>query len=551
MLWKRELDKDNASVFTNLCKSPTSNNDKIQYMFNTLILGLKEFEINREKSKDKCKKVLQQFSRGKSGKTEEELLNEFISCMKRDESEKKQSFVYLFRAIRFFNMRMYDKCLIDMESVQQNYLSRSYKKTLENLERYFAKICFESSRYCDCNRSHKDESYEPILDFEANELFPSMANVLTIDMNSEYGRHIVATDDIDVGKTVMVERCYFGDVTQKRYSTCNICLRGYVNLKPCTKCSAVMFCMDCEKNDIHRIECDIIKYYKINNENITNMRLVIRSIILAKNAFPNVDELITVVDEMLKNRTMEVPEKLTDAQSKYRAFFKLDPNVSDQTNVEFIFMTYQTIIVHPEMTAYFATAAQHRFLMHLIGHHLNIILSRELDTETCGYYKHPSHKINFTASYLNHSCTPNVLLTENNGYTVAITARPIKKNEQLFISYVKLGSSKAKRWRDLAELNFNDFKCKCVSCETDTEPPSSNEMISDQCYGFLYHTFKVEDLVNNTYTADQREFMRVVCCHFLQKFGRECWTKEIRGVITVYYCLIHMPFTPDDKKYDW
>lgn len=151
------------------------------------------------------------------------------------------------------------------------------------------------------------------LDYKENENFPCLADVLDIQSNDEIGPHIVATADIEVGKTIMIEQCYIGVTKYDHYKSCNICLKEKQNLIPCKKCTSALFCSDCKGNDLHGIECDI----NFGCPAGFKFMDVVRSISLAKNAFANADELIAFVEDMLKSNASEVPSNLVDSRSKY------------------------------------------------------------------------------------------------------------------------------------------------------------------------------------------------------------------------------------------
>lgn len=99
-------------------------------------------------------------------------------------------------------MKMFKKCLNDIELAKENHYPQEKWKKLDQREVKCLNLMTKEE--------DKSEFYNFKLDFEANEQFPCLANVLRIENNSEYGRHIVATDDIDVGKIVMVEPSYAG-----------------------------------------------------------------------------------------------------------------------------------------------------------------------------------------------------------------------------------------------------------------------------------------------------------------------------------------------------
>jgi len=70
------------------------------------------------------------------------------------------------------------------------------------------------------------------------------------------------------------------------------------------------------------------------------------------------------------------------------------------------------------------------------------------------------------ANSMNHSCFPNVVSSSsNNNHSVSLFAlRSIKKNEELFISYIDENLPRSIRQKNLKELYH--FECHCVKCKT-------------------------------------------------------------------------------------
>lgn len=69
------------------------------------------------------------------------------------------------------------------------------------------------------------------------------------------------------------------------------------------------------------------------------------------------------------------------------------------------------------------------------------------------------------ASLLNHSCSPNAAFCFDGHIVRVVSIKPIKKDEQVFISYIEIINSRQNRQEELEELYF--FKCKCEMCLND------------------------------------------------------------------------------------
>lgn len=276
---------------------------------------------------------------------------------------KSLGLAYANRATCFLKMNMFKKCLADIELAIENHYPKDLMDKLEKRKNDCLKLME--------TEEDQSENSDFKLDFNANEMFPCLANVVVIQCNDRDSRCMIATADIEVGKTIMVEQCYIGVTKDDHYKSCNICLKTNQNLIPCQKCTSVLFCSDCKENDLHGTECDIVSGCPAGNKFMD----VIRSISLAKNAFENANELIAFVEDLLKSDTLEMPSNLTDPRSKYRAFFKLCPDwQSCELYLQQVYLFYRLLLDQDEMRAYFHTDAHQRFLMHLVQHHISMIL---------------------------------------------------------------------------------------------------------------------------------------------------------------------------------
>lgn len=308
MLWKKESNNQNV-MYIDLFQSSSVKIQYILYKFNlSAILNKSDVIANtfREMGNQMFKK--HQFINAI------ELYNKSLCYA--ENGSTTIGLAYANRSTCFLKLKMFKNCIADIELAKQNNYPAHLLVKLEK-------------RMIECQSQMKNEIDEsekckPTLDFEMNEKFPSLANVLDIRINNKFGHRIVATADIDVGKTVMVDQCYIGVTKNDHYKSCNICLKQNINLIPCPKCIGAMFCFDCRENNLHKIECDIT----FGREPGSKFMDVVRSISLAKNAFANANEMIAYVEDMLKDKTFELPSNIADSRSKYRAFFKLCPDWS-------------------------------------------------------------------------------------------------------------------------------------------------------------------------------------------------------------------------------
>lgn len=71
--------------------------------------------------------------------------------------------------------------------------------------------------------------------------------------------------------------------------------------------------------------------------------------------------------------------------------------------------------------------------------------------------------LSIPASFLNHSCVPNVFTVPTKEYTKILACRPIKKGEQLFLDYTGDDVSPRDQKRRYLQITYN-FTCYCKAC---------------------------------------------------------------------------------------
>lgn len=435
---------------------------------------------------------------------------------------------YANRSNCFLKLKMFGKCLVDIELAMQNQYPSQLMGKLERRRNDCLKLME--------TEDDQSDSSAPKLDFEANEQFPCLANVVDIQSGDGFGHRIIAAADIDVGKTVMVEPCYIGVTKFDHYKICMLCLRERLNFTPCPKCTSALFCSNCKDSKLHGIECDMNYGCPADFKFMD----VVRSISLAKNAFQNVDELIACVENMVMNRGGTVqPLNLVDAKSKYCAFFQSSRAWwMYPLHLEQAYLFYQLLLEHREMAAFFRTNAHRRFLMHLVQHHVAMILQGAYNKRIApiGGQGITDTYINIVAKHLSHSCIPNVCHVLKNGSVNCIVIRPIKKGDELFISYITLHDSQSDVQRQLL-LKQRGVDCDCQRCELKVSS-SNPQMKADSNFQDIQRMFKVQMFYNGFYDGKKIDAMKKKCFDFLHKFGQMRCSTEMYRIIDVLYLLL-------------
>lgn len=447
MLWKKETNRGNEhgnEMYIDLFQTTSSVYTK--YKLNCLdrLMYRRSGDFRKkDTTAELCRKKGNELFANDEFIPAMELYNKSL-CFAENDS-KAIGLAYANRSTCFMKMNMFEKCLADIELAKQNKYPADLMGKLERRKLE----CLELMK----TEEDRSKMNVPKLDFEPNEKFPCLAEVVEIRSNEEYGRHLAATDDIAVGKTVLVEQCYIGVTKDNLYISCNICLKIGEILYPCEKCTTALFCGDCKGNDLHGIECNM----NFGCPPGFNMMDLTRSVSLAKNAFANADQLMTYVEDMLNGNALELPSNFVDARSKYRAFFKLCPEWNSyELTLEDTYLFYRLLLEQDSMKAFFPSKVHKRFLMHLVQHHNFMILFGSFNKRTKPISgRHISETfVNIIAKHLNFSRNPNCILIFESCYIRCGVIRPIKKNEPLRISCRTVRNAE-----EILEGN-----CKCRRC---------------------------------------------------------------------------------------
>lgn len=519
MLWQKQ-----KGIYENICENKNGNSTIEEQYSSLKSMGWMKPEMkNNDKSK-MCRNLGNMLFRSNSWFDAMECYNESLS--QAENGTENISLAYANRSACFLNFGMYDKCLVDIELAKRaGYPAKSMPKLDQR-----KKECLEMMK-----KSDQVPTIEATLDYESDKRFPCMANVLQIERNDEFGRMVTAKCDIPAGKIVLIEKAFMMSYINSKQRRCSTCLKSHTNLVPCKKCTLALFCSGkCEENRFHRYECGL-RMSKEDHINHIQMD-VYRSILTALEIFPNVKDLIRFVEEAVhpKNVT-KIPEKLSDDSSKYEAFLQLwNSGSEDRFNMLATYTVYRMLLNQPTIKKKFLSVKHQRFLMNLVGHHSCIIqcnsgaLVRAADDDC--FTRDTTEPQTFIANYMNHSCAPNVDVVPVDDHKFCVTIRPIKKGEQLQLSYFRNDPKRLifdTRLRQKQLKIMCGFECECEQCCL--EFPSAAEqkaMKSDQL--LLYIRQQEGDL--QKYDGTEIRNLMNKCVEFLNKYGRMKWAQELGEV---------------------
>lgn len=427
---------------------------------------------------------------------------------------------YANRSECFFHMKKYQEAITDIGLAKDSNVPSRLIPKLEKIEQ--DSMIFNENP----SKSGHDESStcDIKLSFTPSKNYSCIANVLDIKSNDTFGRHLVAKCDIPVGKTVLIEED-FVSMRSDDEIVCATCSKPKMNFIACPLCTDAVFCnSDCMKqNSTHKWECGTF-FAELDYR----MRFHIQAILLAIETFPKVEDLMEFVKNVLLEDPEELPPSLHSAQSKYHFFFKLSRSAPLLPQyLPKIRQIYENIMTFPKVKNLFDKEEKQRFLMYLILHHFLVIKTNSIIS------KSPWSTISVfnVLSMLNHSCAPNVYHPRRGTKQYCVTVRPIKKGEQLFISYLPLNNEMSREKRREKFTSSWAFVCTCEKCHPINAPIDAASIISDNSFQFLVHNFNIEG------NSKKLPNLMKNCTKFLNKYGSSQWSSEILMVVTIFAVL--------------
>lgn len=416
----------------------------------------------------------------------------------------------------FLHLGMFTKCMADMEAVKM----ANCPKKLEPILKKHQTLCTQKMLL-----TEELNLPRPKLSFKAHSNIPFFANCLEIKHNEKFGYHVIANDDIDVGRTVVVEESFTSCTLSSPLIGCATCQKTRMNFIPCDKCSTVVFCNnECKnKNFFHIHECGI------STDDLGPVKLIVQTILMAISHFVTVQHLMEFV--RLTNSVESVmPESIIDAKSKYQMFLKLHttfPNHAipndyvNQAKEAFLHLIRLSAI-----KKYFTEESQQRFLMHLVLQH-TIIAEKNGFTSLQNKIQRLLI-INTASSLFNHSCVPNLFNMATHAIQVCITVRPIKKGEQLFVAYA-IENTLPSVLRQFALLTKFGFDCECEKCVPRWKSSDRELIKSNKCYKYMMANWQKDYRDDKT-----RAVLKQFCERFLNECGRLPWCPEMETIMDLY-----------------
>ncbi|KAJ5105569.1 hypothetical protein NUU61_002916 [Penicillium alfredii] len=260
------------------------------------------------------------------------------------------------------------------------------------------------------------------------------------------GKGLFASTDIKTGEDVVYIKVPFVAVLDKPRldDTCSGCfgkkqLESETDLKACTGCRVVKYCdRACQSKDwkfAHSLECPIFQKVKpmvLPNNARAILRMVLRT---GRNKY-STQELD--VFSGLETHMQQIEQS--------------------QAQLDRVTLTARAIKNYSETDMNEVSIAEYAAKLDLNSFNLTTALYDRI-----GLYLHPY------AALINHSCNFNSTVGFDGEELFVKAVRPIKKDEQIFISYIDTTTPHEIRRTELSERYF--FDCRCTRCAKGTDTP--------------------------------------------------------------------------------
>jgi hypothetical protein len=390
-------------------------------------------------------------------------------CFAQDGSEAI-GLAYANRSAVYFEMKLYEKCLKNIELAKLNgYPEKNFH------------ILDKRSQKCHEFKSEQQQvtvmenPFEFVkLSYKENPRLPFVVNCLELKQSEVFGRYIVTTQDLNVGDILAIEEPHFKVIKSdsryescpemNKYQRCSVCLKdNLMDLIPCPYCISSEFffkffsiwrlqinflftamfcseeCMDYAMKSYHNYECGIIEILLKTGIMQMAMRVFFQALNMfdgsvedLQNFLTNFENSSTSVydfDFSKSNRDTAAKQYLLSAfclaRSEKSSMIE-SPEVMFRINTQLLDIWNQ----YSEFIEFFIARAIQLYDCNFHG--------------ICGWSIQKSYNIEpqmigvgcYTfASLINHSCAPNINRCYVYDKVVIMVDKPIKKGEQIFDCY--------------------------------------------------------------------------------------------------------------------
>lgn len=365
-----------------------------------------------------------------------------------DVGSMESALSYANRSACFFRLKRFAQCLADIDLAEKNNYPVHLMPKLEQRK----SKCLQMMD----GDSEMEALVKPELSFPSHPQIPYFVDCLEVRHSENFGKHIVTNRELDIGQTIIIEQAFACTPSGRCvHLCCANCLEMAKNLFPCRQnCKLAMFCSDdcAAAASENAVLCELHKKYIFS----ANDKMLLQTVLKAIRAFSTFEALMEAIEKFNEDRLNDYTDP---AKREYFEFFGLtgefeNLDIERQIRMPSMAMEFYTLIEsNLEMLPAPRSIREQRFMLHLLVHHTSVINANGYDADKshCSPYKIVvgiEDMIKYGAmnrfacgivgksSLLNHSCVPNVCRIFLNDSVIFKVIQPIKRNQQLFISYL-------------------------------------------------------------------------------------------------------------------
>lgn len=413
------------------------------------------------------------------GELYEALLRYNKSLCFAEPSTKTVGLIYANRAEVFFKLKLYEKCLNNIQLAREECCPPGKLEFLDELQ----EKCL--NRIDDVPSDEVEDPWEFFkLSYPANEKLPHVIDCLEVKCDKKYGRYIISNQNLNVGDIIAIEKPLINilkvDPDDDEYPSTNVyqycanCLEdNLMDLIPCQECTTTLFCSttcyEAANKSFHQYECNILHLLNETGNWRMTFRCFFNALSICNGSIDELEQLMAESDSLsptVFNFDFSNPKNPDNAKNQLLCLMALTRKVTvSLRNFSDIFQHHPKLIelwsTHKEFINKFLKRLMQIEILNFHG-----IKGRALD-QSNPYRSCVGDGGYAFCSLLNHSCCSNLMRIVVENRMVLIVERPIKKGDQLFDCYIGDSFYFKKKNSRREELLDYQFVCDCDACEHD------------------------------------------------------------------------------------
>ncbi|XP_062538122.1 uncharacterized protein LOC134206420 isoform X2 [Armigeres subalbatus] len=342
---------------------------------------------------------------------------------------------YANRSAVYYEMKMYGLAIANIELALKHHYPQHLKPNLYDRE-FNCRLKHDKTDFS-WNRSE----YVRLIGIFDVVPKPSLTHLAKGIVNQELptgDRAMVAEKDFAAGECILQESPLIGSVGwDKRFTRCNFCFSAnLLNLIPCSSCTSVMFCNElCMKagQRQHRFECGSSTNMSRFYEKWIGPRLFFHGLSLFECDF---GKMMTFCRENRGSGTLfsTLDYSKYDPKEEFRMFLRTRvehpsyERLGSTIQNFFAVLFFKMYLNVPLVRSLVANKAQENFMLQCFLDFMHITQRLFVSRSHEGFL-YP------VASDFGQSCDPNAIVLGSGRYMQMIVLRPIRRGEQIVISY--------------------------------------------------------------------------------------------------------------------